>query len=300
VTTIRASDPVAHDFAASVAGVAGQAAEGDPWQPGSMKSDSNPALLERLEDIGWRELAVNAELAAVVGPAAYELGRTLAPLDTLDMLLGGALSVGGLSRYAGEGSTLAELRGARIVLSRAEELEPVAYVDAIGAARVVRASATGEADQPSIRRAAWLSANAGYLAGALGYGLELTLAHAKARVAFGRPLAALDTVQQQLAEVATAADGLRLLSLSRTDDAALAHATVSTTEGLAGCHQLTGAIGFTLEFPLQRALRRTRSMRAWLEPIVYDASYVTGAVLTVDGGRSLGPQLHQRAASEDE
>jgi NAD(P)-dependent dehydrogenase (short-subunit alcohol dehydrogenase family) len=27
-----------------------------------------------------------------------------------------------------------------------------------------------------------------------------------------------------------------------------------------------------------------------------DASYVTGAVLTVDGGRSLGPQMHQVGA----
>ena len=30
-----------------------------------------------------------------------------------------------------------------------------------------------------------------------------------------------------------------------------------------------------------------------------DASYVTGAVLTVDGGRSLGPQMHQSAPAED-
>jgi 3-oxo-4-pregnene-20-carboxyl-CoA dehydrogenase alpha subunit len=110
-----------------------------------------------------------------------------------------------------------------------------------------------------------VAANVGYLAGALNYGLELTLAHTKARVAFGRPLAALDTVQQQLAEVATAADGLRLLSLGRPGDAALAHAAVAATDGVATCHQLTGAIGFTLEYPLQRALRRVRGMRAWVE-----------------------------------
>lgn len=272
MTTIRASDPVAHDFAASVAGVAAQAAKDDPWRPGSMESDSDPALLERLDAIGWSELAVNAELAGVVGPAAYELGRTLAPLDTLDVLLGGALTVAGLSRYARKGATLAELSGARIVLSRAEELERVGYVDAVGAARVLRASAEGEAGEASIRRTAWVSAHAGYLAGALAYGLDLTLAHAQARVAFGRPLAALDTVQQQLAEVATSADGLRLLSLGPVDDAALAYAAVAAAEGLAGCQQVTGAIGFTLEFPLQRALRRARSMRAWLDPIVYEES----------------------------
>lgn len=250
--------------------MAARAAKRDPWLPGSQDSDSDHGLLARLDAIGWGELATNTELAGVVGPAAYELGRALAPLDTLDVLLGGALSVKGLSRYASTGATLAELNGATIALSRADELEPVAYGDAIGAARVVRASLTGEADEPSVRRAAWVSANVGYLAGALGSGLDLTLGHAKARLAFGRPLAALDTVQQQLAEVATAADGLRLLSLSRADDAALAYAAAAAADGLALCQQVTGAIGFTLEFPLQRALRRVRSARAWVEAVVHE------------------------------
>jgi hypothetical protein len=268
VTTIPPSDPVARDFADSVGGIAGRLAGADPWRPGSMESDTNPALLARLEALGWGELAVNAELGDVVGPAAFELGRTLAPLDTIDLLLGGALTVRGLSRYATGGTTLAELRGSTILLSRAHELEPLAYGDAIGAARVVRCSAAGEAGEPDTRRSAWVSANVGYLAGALGYGLELTLAHAKARIAFGRPLAALDTVQQQLADVATAADGLRLLCLGSADDAALAYTAVAAGEGLATCHQVTGAIGFTLEYPLQRALRRARSMHAWVDPIV--------------------------------
>jgi hypothetical protein len=270
VTTIPAFDPVAHEFADSVAGVAGSFRGEDSWRPGSVESDTQPALLARLDALGWTELAVNPELAEVVGPAAFELGRTLAPLDTIDLLLGGALTVQGFSRYATEGAALAELRGSTIVLSRAEELEALAYSDAIGAARVVRHSPAGEAGEPATRRTAWVSANVGYLAGALGYGLELTLGHTKARIAFGRPLAALDTVQQQLAQVATAADGLRLLSLGRADDAALAHAAVAAPEGLAACQQLTGAIGFTLEYPLQRALRRARSMRSWLEAIVHE------------------------------
>jgi hypothetical protein len=268
VNTIPASDPVARDFAASVGAVATRFPGGDPWRAGSTQSDTNATLLERLEAIGWGDLALNAELAPVVGPAAFELGRALAPLDTIDVLLGGALTVQGLSRYAGEGSTLARVRASTILLSRADELEPVAYGDAIGACRVVRHSELGQADETAARRSSWVAANVGYLAGALGYGLQLTLAHAKARIAFGRPLAALDTVQQQLAEVATAADGLRLLSLGRPGDAALAHAVVAATDGVATCHQLTGAIGFTLEYPLQRALRRVRGMQAWLEAIL--------------------------------
>ncbi len=270
MTTIPAPDPVAHDFAASVAGVASRFATSDPWRAGSLESDANPALLAQLEAIGWRELGVNAELAEVVGPAAFELGRALAPLDSLDLLLGGALTVDGLSRYATQGGVLAEVREATIHLARADRLEPIAYGDAIGAARVLSNSERGQADSPALRRSAWVSANVGYLAGALAYGLDITLAHTKSRIAFGRPLAALDSVQQRLAEVATAADGLRLLCLGRPDDAALAHAAVAAREGLASCHQLTGAIGFTLEYPLQRALRRARSMGAWVEAIVHE------------------------------
>jgi hypothetical protein len=106
MTTILSTDPVAHDFAASVAGVVGQAAQHDPWLPGSLESNSDHGLLARLEAIGWPELAVNTELAGVVGPAAYELGRALTPLDALDVLLAGALSVKGLSRYACAGQRL--------------------------------------------------------------------------------------------------------------------------------------------------------------------------------------------------
>ena len=267
MTTIPASDPVASDFAASVAGVAQRLPADDPWRPGSSASDANPALLAQLEALGWAELAVNPELAGVAGPAAFELGRALAPLDSVDQLLGGALVAGPLCRYAAEGVTLARPRGTTIVLAKADRLEPLAYGDAIGAARVISCSATGEATEPATRRAAWVNASVGYLAGVLEYGLELPLAHAKPRIAVGRPLAALDTVQQQLAEVATAADGLRLLSLARADETALAYAGGAAAQGLAICHQVTGAIGFTLEYPLQRALRRARSMKAWVDAI---------------------------------
>ena len=113
MTTIPASDPVARDFADSVGGIAGRLADVDLWRPGSTESDTNPALLARLETLGWGELAVNGELAEVVGPAAFELGRTLAPLDTIDLLLGGALTVRGLSRYAIEGQRSPSCAGPR-------------------------------------------------------------------------------------------------------------------------------------------------------------------------------------------
>lgn len=200
---------------------------------------------------------MNCELAGVVGPAAYELGRTLAPLDTLDVLLGGALWVTGLSRYAREGATLAELSGAGIVLSRADELEPVAYVDAIGAALVVRASGTGEADEPSTRRAAWTSANVGYLAGALGYGLELTLAHAKAtcRASSGAffELTVSEAVAGLTARGVPAAPVRRLEQLF-SDEQANANGLVQTVEQESGPVALLGNV-FKVDGAAQPAAR---------------------------------------------
>ena len=32
--------------------------------------------------------------------------------------------------------------------------------------------------------------------------------------------------------------------------------------------QVTGALGFTLEFPLQRAYRRSRSVRTWADAVL--------------------------------
>ena len=124
-----------------------------------------------------------------------------------------------------------------------------------------RHSPAGEAAEPATRRTAWVSANVGYLAGALGYGLDLTLGHTKARTAFGRPLAALDTVQQQLAQVATAADGLRLLSLGRPDDAALAHAAVAAPEGLAADGPVPAAVALEQHPGPPGLLRARRSGR---------------------------------------
>ena len=60
--------------------------------------------------------------------------------------------------------------------------------------------------------AAWTAASTGYLAGLAEESLRLALEHARSRHAFGAPLAALEPVQQMLADAATLVDGLRLLA----------------------------------------------------------------------------------------
>jgi acyl-CoA dehydrogenase len=95
--------------------------------------------------------------------------------------------------------------------------------------------------------------------------LRLALEHARSRHAFGAPLAALEPVQQMLADAATLADGLELLSGDVPGADALAHAGDAAERAVANCMQVTGALGFTLEFPLQRAYRRARAARAWAD-----------------------------------
>ena len=64
---------------------------------------------------------------------------------------------------------------------------------------------------------------------------------------------------------ATLADGLVLLAGGGPGPDALAHAGAAAERAVAACMQVTGALGFTLEFPLQRAYRRSRSARAWAD-----------------------------------
>ncbi len=94
--------------------------------------------------------------------------------------------------------------------------------------------------------------------------LDITLGHARHRVAFGSPLTSLDAVQQKLADSATTVDGMLLLACTAPTAAGLAHAAAGCVEVVGHCHQVTGALGFTLEFPLQRYLRRAVASQVWL------------------------------------
>jgi hypothetical protein len=256
----------ARDFAETVAAVVARHAGPDRWRPGSAVSDADADLDRALAEAGWDELGRDAHLLPVVAPAAAELGRGLASLAPVDRLLGGALRVGELARYAGERLPLAAPRAGRLEVGAAERLAPLAYTDSLGVARVeasVERIVAG--DDAKLCMAAWAAASTGYLAGLTARALELALEHARARHAFGRPLAALEPVQQMLADAATLSDGLELLAQDLPGLDALAHAGPAAERATALCMQVTGALGFTLEFPLQRAYRRSRAARAWAD-----------------------------------
>jgi hypothetical protein len=243
-----ASDEAAQ-FAATVAAIAARHPQPDPWTPGAAASDANPGLEEALREAGWGELARDPGLLPLAAPAGAALGRAFASLAPVDALLGEPLSVDGLVRY---GSSNAEL---------------LEYTDALGVA-AAEAKVAPPAEETGVSRAAWVAASTGYLAGMSEEALRLALEHARSRRAFGGPLSALEPVQQMLADAATLVDGLTLLTAHSPGLDALAHAGDAAERAVSICMQVTGALGFTMEFPLQRAYRRSRSARAWNDAVI--------------------------------
>ena len=257
-------------FAATVSAIAARHAAPDPWLPGAAVSDASPTLMTALREAGWDDLGRDDGLLPLAAPAGAALGRAFASLAPVDALLGGALRVGALARYAKEGAPLVELREGELVHARAEQLSPLPYTDALGVARVESAGTETPlaGDEARVRMDAWCAASTGYLAGLGEEALRLALEHSRSRHAFGGPLDALEPVQQMLADAATLVDGQTLLSADSPGADALAHAGEATERAVAICMQVTGALGFTLEFPLQRAYRRGRAARAWADAVL--------------------------------
>ena len=236
----------------------------EPWRPGAAQDDRSGPLAAALAGIGWLDLAADPELLPLAGPAAVELGRRLAPLSEIDALLGGSPLAGDLVRHAAATAVDHDL-----VVHAIDASEPVAYGDAIGVHRVLERHPAGRASPAAL--AAWTAASTGYLAGLSEWALGVALEHARGRRAFGSTLAALAPVQQRLADAATAARGMRLLADDVPGAAALAHAGAAAVEVTAACQQVAGAIGFTLEFPLQRAYRRARAVQLWADALIAPA-----------------------------
>jgi acyl-CoA dehydrogenase len=263
-------------FAESIAGAVARHPTADPWRPGAAADDRNAALDAVLAELGWDDaLGADPALLGFVGPAAAALGAGLAPLAPLDRLLGGgALATGGLARYAEGAAVLVRPRAGRLEIGTAfGGLRARPYGDALGVADAdgVRADGVLAPAESSTRMAAWMTASAGYLAGMTAAAVRFAVDHAKARRAFGAPLAALETVQQMLADAATLSRGLDLLARApapAVSAAALAHAGEAAVEATAICQQVSGAAAFTLELDLQRGYRRARAARAWADAAV--------------------------------
>jgi hypothetical protein len=243
-------------FADSVAGVAERIAPAE--------------LTAALDEIGWLTLARDPELVPCAGPAGVRLGRRLVPLHHVDRLLGGSPMAGDLVRSLGPERVVLMFADGEVVRRRALRSEQLPSPDGLELHRVLRlgkaAPVSGGAWETATR--AWIAASVGYLGG-LGQGaLDLTVDYVSERRAFGSTLAALAPVQQLLAGVATAVRGVVLLAGSRPDRDALAYAGPAMAQACAACHQATGAIGFTLEYPLHHFTQRARAAATWNDALL--------------------------------
>jgi acyl-CoA dehydrogenase len=113
---------------------------------------------------------------------------------------------------------------------------------------------------------------AGAMAGALARVLDLSLAHARTRRQFGKPLGDFQAVQHMLAELAeetaaatVAAEAAFQAAESASAEMAIAaakiRASTAADKGAALAHQIHGALGFTAEHTLHLFTRRLWAWR---------------------------------------
>jgi len=253
------------DFADSIEGMARRHVKDDSWSPGLHADDRNTELDQALEELGWPELATDRSLSPLIAPAAERLGHVLASVATIDRLLGN------LARHPVAGLPLARpLRTSErleLELYEADHLEPTTFIDAFGVhrARELRRVGSITGEEAVIRLDAWCAATTGYLAGLTRGALEIAHEHVTSRQAFGQSLSALDAVQQLLGEATMRATGVQLLTGRAASLSSLAYAAAVTNEVCAACQQVTGAIGYTMEFPLQRRYRRASAISVWTQ-----------------------------------
>jgi hypothetical protein len=253
----------AGEFAESVAGMLSRHRPLESsWAPGEIAAPAAD-LAATLDGLGWSTLAEDEALSPCAGLGAVELGRRLAPLQHVDRLLGGGPMAGELVRSLGE-ERIAVVHEQRVLVRRSE---PVPSAEGLDVHRVLeRGEAVGRLSSAAL--AVWRAASVGYLAGLGAAALSLTVDYVRQRRAFGTTLAALGPVQQLLADAATAVRGVELLAGERPDTEALAYAGWAVAEACAACQQATGAIGFTLEYPLHRYTQRARALAVWNDSLL--------------------------------
>ena len=251
-------------FAETVAAAVRRHPTADPWTPGAAADDRVPALETALGEAGLGRARGRPRPARARGAGGGRAGSRAGRARARGRAAGrsavprraGPLRAARRRRWCarapGGSSAAAPSRCARSPTPtrsgwrrsrRAEPLEPI----------------EGEAAQA--RLDAWVAGSVGYMAGLGEAGLALAVEHTRARIAFGRPLAELEPVQQLLADAATLVEGVRLLCAQPPSADALAHAGEALVRASAACQQVTGALGFTLEFPLQRVYRRARALQ---------------------------------------
>ena len=233
-------------------------------------ADSGYLDAARGSDTGPLEAALVVEALAAAGAMVAAAPSALIAPALIDGDLEGPIAVADrqaspLVRFAPAARTLIGLDGEEAVVVRHVAEGEIASVKTTFGAPVGRVPAgvwdCGERlgpDSGAVLRRWWQVAMAVEQAGLLGAALRLTVDYVNQREQFGHPIAAFQAVRHRLAECAVLVEGARWLALeaaalgapAEAAATAATHATAAAKHVVAETHQLTGAMGFTTEYPL--------------------------------------------------
>ncbi len=128
-------------------------------------------------------------------------------------------------------------------------------------------------------------------AGLMQAALDATIEHLSIRKQFGRPLGSFQAIHHRVAECTVLARGVRLLAIKAAwseseGDAAVAalHAQESASRIVYDLHQLVGAMGMTLEFPLHLWTYRLKALLSELDGRGGQAQAVADYCFGADSG----------------
>lgn len=197
-------------------------------------------------------VGVEAAAAMLVGPL---IGETAGPVAL-------AWQIGKPVRYLRQAQTLCLFEGGDILVGTPDDTcsTPLDGVAAYPMARLDRLPAnarriTGEAAKAIQRRA--ILGIAAEAAGLMRGALDHTVRYVKERQQFGQPLGHFQAIQHRLAEDAQVVQACRLLAFraayadcQRQAAIAALYAQEAMRKVIHDCHQFSGAMGLTLEFPL--------------------------------------------------
>jgi acyl-CoA dehydrogenase len=230
------------------------AALAKPTEVSMRRSASGWVLDGRLNSCGWATIA-DRIVVLVPGSDATAGGQNIVASLPADQL-----TLQPTTSLAGEAFSTVHLDG--VVLEDAD----VAPVDA-------------DIDAESFRCRGALG-RAAMMAGAGLRIREMTLEYTGVRTQFGRPLRDFQAVSQSLAVLAEQADccvlavraAVALFATDRVRAAGLAKITagLAAEQITARAHQIHGAIGMTMEYPLQRFTRR---LQAWSGEYGHESSW---------------------------
>ena len=257
------------EFARSVRNLTTDLTTADDWRPGAHLDDRSETLSAGLNRLGWHDLTSgDEETLPFLAVAALELGRAATTPYDVVQILGGSPLIQGLAMYGQPGRPVAitDPTGTGYRVATIRESTKVAFADSLGVHSVSQLDDAEAVEGTGRRFAAWEAATVGYFAGLASFVVDSATEHALEREIFGRTLAHLEAVQQRLGDAAATADALVLSARAGAHGLpALAHAASSTWSVMVHGHLVFGAIGFTLEFPLQRYSRRAKALGSFVD-----------------------------------